>query len=344
MRLAREAAGARPVQPDDATTSTPRLAARWWAAALAAVMVCASLSAQHRDKRQDRSLGPIAVDVWPVPLDPRNPALTTLGEFSFAGGIRLTSRQTDRLHELSDIVVYGENRMAAVGDSGVMFDARLVLDGADRLVGITDAVIAPLVGEDGKPLKKHSRADAEGLARLPSGDRLVSFERRPRIWLYPKDGGVPHAVPSPDTRFPSNHGMEALTAAPDIANDAYMVGGESSGKTWTCRVSTACEKGLTIDKPKGFGLVSLNRLPDGRTACLLRSFDTVRRSRILLEVLDGDKVVAHLTLEDPLTVDNFEGLASTEGRNGGRRFYMISDDNSSPSQRTLIFAFDWRPR
>ena len=29
---------------------------------------------------------------------------------------------------------------------------------------------------------------------------------------------------------------------------------------------------------------------------------------------------------------------------GGVRFYLLSDDNGSSSQRTLLLAFDWRPR
>jgi hypothetical protein len=45
--------------------------------------------------------------------------------------------------------------------------------------------------------------DAEGMAILANGDRLVSFERNHRIWLYPRqpDGtyGLPRAVNKPAT-------------------------------------------------------------------------------------------------------------------------------------------------
>ena len=50
-----------------------------------------------------------------------------------------------------------------------------------------------------------------------------------------------------------------------------------------------------------------------------------------------------MELRGPLTVDNFEGLAAVPGKDGAVRFYLISDDNFSSSQRPLLVAFDWKP-
>ena len=202
---------------------------------------------------------------------------------------------------------------------------------------------SPLIGTDGEVLRGHD-ADAEGLALLPSGDRLVSFERHPRILLYPKSGGRPREVPSPRGVLPTNAGMEALTAVPDVGPDAYMVGSEASGETWTCRLAGDCVKGPTIDKPQEFGLSALNRVAAEMTACLLRAYDAVRRNRITVVIFRGTTVVARMDIAPPMTVDNFEGMTSVPAGNGGRRFYLISDDNGRASQRTLLFAFDWEPR
>ena len=50
----------------------------------------------------------------------------------------------------------------------------------------------------------------------------------------------------------------------------------------------------------------------------------------------------HGTLLPPLSVDNFEGLAVRE--EGGRTFlYIVSDDNFSGSQRTLLMKFEVLP-
>jgi hypothetical protein len=286
----------------------------------------------------------IRVDAVSVPLNPQDPAVTALGDFFYAGGLWLTSKQSDRFRELSDIVVTGQDRLIAVGDGGVLFSARLVFDAGQRLTGVADATLAPLVGDDGKPLTNTPRADAEGLTILANGDRLVSFEREHRIWLYPATGGPPRAVPSPAAKFPLNFGMEAIAATPAVGPDAYVVGEEMSGKTWTCRVTLPCVEGRTVEKPGEFGLVAMNDLGEGTVAYLLRAYDPFRGSRITLQILRSTTVIAQMDLALPLTVDNFEGLASVASPNGRTRFYLMSDDNGSSSQRTLLLAFDWRPK
>jgi hypothetical protein len=51
-----------------------------------------------------------------------------------------------------------------------------------------------------------------------------------------------------------------------------------------------------------------------------------------------------MDMAPPLTVDNFEGMTAVIDAAGGIRFYLVSDDNASSTQRTLLLAFDWRPR
>lgn len=324
-----------------------------WMALLAVAVIAGMWTARHAGVgRATQGLGTISIDAVPVPLNPDDRAATGIGDFHYAGGLHLTSRQTNRLHELSDLVMTaGSDRFAAVGDEGLLLEGRFLFDNAGRLIGVGDARLAVLIGEDGQPLTGDS-ADAEGLALLKEGDRLVSFENRPRIWLYPGAGGPPRPVPSPPMPFGSNESLEALAAAPDVADDAYMVGGEASGETWMCRVTTGCVEGPTFQKPVAFGLVSMNRLPGGMTAYLLRAYDAARGSRITLTIRRDAAIdppaevanVARMDLAQPMTVDNFEGMTSTPAAGGGRRFYLISDDNSRATQRTLLLAFDWLPR
>lgn len=317
-----------------------------WLMALVVVSSVAGVSPVPQSNSDARiSSNPIAIDTVPVSLNPQHPSQVAMGDFLYAGGLVLTSRQTDQLHGLSDLEVTRTNRLTAVGDLGILLDARLVLNGAERLVGLADARLTPLKGEDGKPLSDKEDADAEGLARLPGGDLLVSFERRDRIWLYPASGGPPRSVPAPKVSFPANGGMEALAADPEAGVDAYVVGAEVTGDTWACRLSsTACIKGSSIDKPGEFGLVAMKRLPGMRTAYLLRAFDEVRGSRISLQIYRSEKMVARMDLAPPMTVDNYEGLAAVPRADGRVRFYLISDDNGRASQRTILLAFDWRPR
>jgi hypothetical protein len=285
---------------------------------------------------------PITIQAVPVPLNPDDRSQSAVGAFTYAGGLVLTSTQTDRLHGLSDIAMTGDDRLTAVGDDGVFVTARLLFDAAGNLSGVSEGRLMVLTAEDGTPLTKKEDADAEGLAVFPNGDRLVSFERNHRIWLYPADGGPPRAVPKPDVDFPDpNGGMEALAPDPEVAPDAYVVGAEVSGQTWNCRLSTGCVPGRLVPRPTGTSLVAINKLPAGRTAYLFRGFNG--RSHIVLQVMRQTIVEGELDLAPPLTVDNIEGVAAVVRPGGVIRFYLMSDDNASSQQRTILLAFDWRP-
>jgi hypothetical protein len=285
----------------------------------------------------------VALTIAAAPLDPTDAERQTIGAFSFAGGLVIASGETSRLHGLSDMAISPEGALLAVTDDGDFFEARLRLDDAGRLAGLERGRISPMRGPDERPLQDKADADAEGLALLANGDRLVSFERRHRIWLYPADGTAPRPVPAPQESFPDNGGMEALAPDPAAGPDAYVVGAEEAGQTWTCRIVVACTAGPRIEKPPEFGLVALTRLKAGRTAYLLRAWDPARGNRIVLTIQGADGEVGRLELARPLTVDNYEGLAALPRPDGAVRFYLLSDDNFSPSQRTLLLAFDWRP-
>jgi hypothetical protein len=286
----------------------------------------------------------VTITATAVPLNPADPAQSRIGDFHYAGGLALSSADTARFHGLSDMAVRDGVKLTAVSDEGDLIKARLVLDKAGRLVGLTDGKVSALADLDGKPLQGKLEADSEGMALLASGDMLISFEQRHRIWLYPADGGPPRAAPSPDATFPANGGMEALAPNPAAGPDAYVTGGEDSGQTWTCRLSAGCTPGPTIAKPPEFGLVAVTRLPQQRTAWLLRAWDPVRGSRVTLTIQDAQGgEVARMELAKPLTVDNFEAIAAVPAKDGSVRFYLLSDDNFQSIQRTLLLAFDWKP-
>lgn len=322
----------------------PRLGA-WLRAVVVVSSIGGVFAAPQSSPIAPISSGPILIEAVAVPLNPQNPLEVAIGDFFYAGGLVLTSRQTDQLHGLSDLEVSGTDRLTAVGDLGILLDARLVLDDAGRLVGLADARLTRLTGEDGKPLADKEDADAEGLALLPGGDLLVSFERRHRIWLYPAAGGPPRPVPMPEATFPPNGGMEALAADPEAGADAYVVGAEVSGDTWTCHLrSTPCIKGPTVDMPEDFRLAAIKRLPGMQTVYLLRAFDAVRGGRTSLQMFRASKMIARMDIAPPMTEDNFEGVAAVPRPDGGIRFYLLSDDNAMADQRTLLIAFDWRLR
>ena len=100
----------------------------------------------------------------------------------------------------------------------------------------------------------------------------------------------------------------------------------------------------------GFSLTALDRLPDGGFVALERFYAPVigARARITRfpdvslnargEALPDVEELA--LLAPPLPIDNFEGIAAVRMPDGATRIYIVSDDNFSARQRTLLYAFD----
>ncbi len=295
---------------------------------------------------------PIHVEAQAVPLDPTEPGRDRIGAFAYAGGLALTSADTARLHGLSDLKVWPNGRFLVQGDEADQVEGRIRLDAKGRLIGLDSVRIHALKDADGQDLyaKGQRMRDAESVAELPNGDRLVGFEENDRVLLYPANGGPPREAPKPDVKWVFNKGMEALDFDPAAGRDGYRVGVEASGATFVCRVSAACVPGPTVALGDGYELSGLAVLPKGRTAYLLRAFDPARGNRIRLRIEAADgAVVDELMLARPLSVDNIEGVGAAPRPDGSIRFYLVSDDNFGTynglptHQRTLLLAFDWRP-
>ena len=283
-----------------------------------------------------------------MPLDPHDPSVRNIGAFAYAGGIEIKAAGSTGIHELSDLRIVSGDRLVAVSDSGYFFEARLLFDETAQLSGLTDARLTPLVSERGQPLTG-LEADAEGFDLLPTGDRLVSFERNHRIWLYAADDSPPRPTPSPNADFPANGGMEALTVYPAAGPGFYLVGGEG-GTVWLCSLAGTCEEtafGTLV--PAGFGLTALAAYGDvGGFAMLSRAYEPRFGTRVSVRLISATgaregRVLDEMRLAAPFTVDNFEGIAVVPRSPDGIRLYLISDDNGSTAQRTYLLAFDWRP-
>lgn len=251
---------------------------------------------------------------------------------------------------LSGLAATGkDNTLLAVTDSGGWVVLTLGRDGP------ATAGLAYMRGADGKFLSGKSEGDAEGLA-FRDGIALVSFERDFRIEAFdiatcgPAAKAVEISV-LPDAfegkAIDANAGPEALTLTPDGAlrfgfeglSDGVSPLGHvlASGKSeWT---------GVRAPNPKGFALVEMDtvRLPDGqaRDIFLFRAFDPLRGARAVL--IWGSGETRQLTLSRPVLTDNFEGLTAEVLPNGQLRLWIVSDDNFSDLQRTLLYAFDVTP-
>jgi hypothetical protein len=313
--------------------------------ALLVLAACSPVRADAPIQEQWRS---IAVEARPVEL-----GVERIGVLHFRGGLELSSDDAG-FGGWSGMEVMEDGRLVAVSDAGSWLSARLTFNDEGVLVGLSDTRIAALRDEHGAPFENKEAADAEDLAQLPDGRFAVSFEQTQSIRLYDlnRDGpfGAASAGPvlSGAARLPSNAGLEALTA---LADGALLAGAEDQGALWRAPLRSAApapELRARYPLEFGFSLVSFDRLPDNDDIVALERFYApvigvrTRITRIAVDSLSGDqlRVTEWARLAPPLQLDNFEAIAAARAPGGGLRIYILSDNNFSDSQRTLLYAFD----
>jgi hypothetical protein len=262
----------------------------------------------------------------------------------------------------SDLVVSPDNRtLTSISDNGAWFTAPIERDGNGNLTGVGQGTIGPLNDLKGRPLgRDKSWADSEGMALMPDGSWLVSFERHHRIWRYPTLDGTPTAInlPANFDRQPDNGGVETLTGLPDgrivaISEQYTLRPNMAVGWIGTPNAALAGSGGYLWDmfeykKIPGFDPTAIRPLPDGSFVVLERAFDFFHGLRVRVvhfpaAALKPDAVIEPeelARLEQPYTVDNLEGIAATTGEHGETLLWLIADDNFNPLERNLLLLFE----
>jgi hypothetical protein len=261
----------------------------------------------------------------------------------FAGGVEVLSPPDARTHSLSDLKRVGED-VIMVSDWGDLFRARLGLDRQGRLRSIDQWRMHPLTDDDGRPFATKADGDAEGLAVTDDGRVLVSFERVHRLRDYGSADALratPVPLALPDLQ-PGNAGFEGIA----VVRGGWRVAAEGGG-VWDC-ASAGC---VAVTPPPAeplpdseYRITSLDRDPAGDGWFVLeRLFREPADVRGRVRRMDASGALGPVLIELslPSTVDNFEGLAAVPGRDA-TRLYILSDDNGSARQRTLLLAFDIR--
>lgn len=308
------------------------------------------------DRLRDTSCPPGSRPLDPLPID-LTASPVSLGEagqiarripqsVNIAGAWELSSSHAN-FGGLSGLALIPEAEgggLLAVTDAGAFVWLDLE-DGAPA-----SAQLAYMQGLDGSQYTGKSAGDAEGLVYW-GGLALVSFERDFRIEAFALAACGGNARGAPVAALPDrygnrsvdvNQGPEALFLTPDGAlGFGYegMLGTSPIGRVLAD--GSAEWTGETAPAPLAHGLVGMEQvaMPDGsvRTLQLFRAWDPLQGNRIRLVWGEGEE--DSLSLARPLLVDNFEGIAA-EATGTGLRVWIVSDDNFSPRQRTLLFVFD----
>lgn len=303
---------------------------------------------------------PVAIEVQARVIESfktNEPELQQFGRLEFRGGVELTSSNRDfgglsGLHIAPDGV-----RFVAITDKSNWLTGRIVYDGA-RPRGIADAVIAPMLAANGFPLAARGWYDTEALTE-DRGAFFVGIERVNRIvkFDFARSGvrarAEPVATPPGLQSLPNNRGVEGLVFVPkgfplagaliafsergmDRAGNirVFLIGGPTPGE-------------FAIRRSDEFDISDAALLPSGDVLLLERRFSwargvALRMRRIALSsiapgaVVDGPEL---LFADMGYQIDNMEALAVHRGARGETVLTLLSDDNFSPLQRTLLLQF-----
>jgi len=303
----------------------------------------------------------LVIQAAPVLLHPNEPGRQSLDRLRYRGGLVLTASD-GRFGGLSDLRVSSDGtRIVAVSDRGHWLEGTLRYDAHGQLAGVAAARLGPLPDFFGNPLRGPA-GDAEGLAVYPDGSLLVSYERRHRLWLYPASdppfNQPPRVVPLPRraSAMPENGGIEALlrlaggrllALSEDLMEGGDRVGWIGDGIAWE---ELRYRAGRDF-KPTGMAQFPADTIHAGDVLVLERRFTVLdgpgaritrlRRSAIRPgATLEGEELAI---LRQPSTIDNFEGIAIARGPRGETLVYLLSDDNFSMWQRTLLLMFELAP-
>jgi hypothetical protein len=326
---------------------------------VAALAVVFPAAAERAQKKIEPPPDPQAIEIQSQPIasfDHRDPDRRRFGLLEFRGGLVLTSpfRQFGGISALS-VAPDGSNFVAAT-DRSWWLRGRITYAGP-RPTGIAAAEMAPMLGPDGRTLASRRWYDTEALAR--DGDTLyVGIERVHRIvrFDYGKGGlkarARPIEVPAAFRSMPSNGGIEALVFMPrgtplggtlvaisersrNEAGDhrAFLIGGPRPG-TFAIKRKDAFDISDAA-LASSSALLILERKFGWTTGLFIR----IRRIAVT-DIRPGALVDGPVLFEADLgqQIDNMEGISVH--RSGGEIVLtLISDDNFSPIQRTLLLQF-----
>ena len=338
------------------------------AAGLSAVAIPRVAGAQFATQPPARSgaidehsvTAPVTIEVRARPIlsfDPRDRSHVRFGSLEYRSGLVLTSSFAG-FGGLSGIRLDAKGeRFIALSDRGSWFTGRILYSGR-AMVGLDEVEAAPMLGSDGRPITTRGWFDSESIA-LDGSFVYVGLERVNQVLRFDFSKGFTRSrgevVPLPPAarKLPFNKGLEALVMVPkgqplggtliaiserglDAQGNliAFLIGGQTPGQ-------------FAVRRSGNFDVSDAVLLRSGDFLVLERKFSLlsgihIRIRRIPLKQLAPGAVVdgpAIFEADLGQEIDNMEGIDAHVTEDGDTVLTMVSDDNFSLLQRTLLLQF-----
>ena len=305
----------------------------------------------------------IEVNARQIPIfEPRDRSRTRFGSLQYRSGLVLTSphRGFGGLSGFRFLDTKGE-RFLALSDQGTWFTGSIRYAGG-KMAGLDGVEAAPMLNAEGRPItEKRLWYDTESLARDGS-TFYVGLERVNQIMRFDFAKGGTRArgevLPTPPAlrKLPYNKGLEALVFVPrDIKGQplggtllALSEGGfDADGNLIGFLIGGPTPGQFSIKRTDKQFIADAVLLPSGELLILERKFSwftgiNIRiRSIPLKSIAPGALVDGPVLFEADLghEVDNMEGIDVHVTSEGETVLTLVSDDNFSMLQRTLLLQF-----
>ncbi|OAF13489.1 twin-arginine translocation pathway signal [Bradyrhizobium centrolobii] len=302
----------------------------------------------------------IEVNARQIPaFEPRDRSRVRFGSLDYRSGLVLTSsfRGFGGLSGFRFLDAKGE-RFVAISDQGAWFTGRIRYSGRN-MVGLDDVEAAPILGADGRPItEKRHWYDTESIA-LDGSLVYVGLERVNQLMRFDFAKGFTRArgevVPLPPAarKLPYNKGLEALVVVPkgqplagtvialsergldaDGNLIAFLVGGPSPGQ-------------FSVRRTDKFDISDAVILPSGDLLILERKFSWFSGVNIRIRAIPLKGIAPGALVDGPALfnadlgyeIDNMEGIDAHVTPEGETVLTLVSDDNFSLLQRTLLLQF-----
>jgi hypothetical protein len=328
---------------------------------IAGAAVAISLAAGLSVHAAEPGFAPVAITVRPIATFGVGSAATRFGALEYRGGLQLSSANQD-FGGWSGLDFADDGQtLYAIADTGSWLRTTLVESGG-RLVGIDRPMIAPLLDPNGRPYASKVASDAEGLRILRENGKetaLVSFEQKAAIGLYVAAPDLASArrknLPLPKfvNGLPPNQGLEAIAVAPaggPLAGAVVVIAEHSLDRSGNHRgfiVSGPHPGTFSLVRIGAFDVTDAVFLPGGDLLVLERRFDLTSGPGMRIRRIAGSTIRPGATVDGPVLIeadlanqiDNMEGLAVRVTGSGETSLTVISDDNHSMLQRTILLEF-----
>jgi hypothetical protein len=317
-------------------------------------------SSNRADADEYSPAAPVSIEVHarPIPsFDPRDRSHVRFGALEYRSGLVLTSpfRGFGGLSSVR-LDARGE-RFIMLSDKGSWFTGRIDYVGRE-MTGLSDVEASPMLGPDGRPLTERGWFDSESMA-LDGPFVYVGLERVNQLLRFDFSKGFTRSrgevVPLPPAakKLPYNKGLEALVMVPKgqpLAGTLIAIserGLDANGNLIGFLIGGRAPGQFAVRRTSNFDVSDAVLLSSGALLLLERKFSWfagvgIRIRNIPLKSIAPGAVVDGPSIFDAdlgQEVDNMEGIDAHVTAEGDTVLTLVSDDNFSPVQRTLLLQF-----